>query len=374
MRAALSTLLAPYQKQASESPSSSSHTSPRSAKVINALIQLLAKPTRQTQQPTDTASDFAPTPASSLASTAPETTDSDDEIVVLEKENVDPATFRRRNDLQTKPSGVITRTSPPKRKRTLSDVVEAQRRSKRHCDSSPPQRKLTFLSRPLLSDPVTFPNNPVLLQTPRANADLFAARSALVAAAFPSRSTHSGPATSMPTAKGTLKAATSALTSGPIPAPFKLTKPYVIPEWARTTTATKPRMSEEALARREAENIREQSKALERKRVHRRRSRGCGAAEPPPSSPTHPVFVHPSARIQVRRASLGNNASESVSAVAPVMAAVGDVLRTSSPPPPPSSLTMSITASVFAPCTPTRRPAGVGGASRHSVTSSPTLL
>jgi hypothetical protein len=172
MCAALSTLLAPYQNQTFNSQSSSKPTSPRSAKVINTLLQLFDKPA---EQPADTPSDLTPTPDSSQTPTAPEIADSDDEIIVLGKENVDPGTSRRSSGHQANVSGAIASEGTPKRTRTLSHVAEAQRRLKRHCDSSPPQRKLTFSSHPLLSDPVTYPGRPVSTQTPRPNTDIFAA-------------------------------------------------------------------------------------------------------------------------------------------------------------------------------------------------------
>ncbi|KAF8468080.1 hypothetical protein DFH94DRAFT_776964 [Russula ochroleuca] len=101
--------------------------------------------------------------------------------------------------------------------------------SKHHCDSSPQQRGLTFLSPPLLSHPVTYPSRP---QTPRPNADLFAVRSAL-AAFSPPRTVHGAPT------KASFKAATSLLASNPAPAPAVIKKPYNVPEWVRrTTTAT----------------------------------------------------------------------------------------------------------------------------------------
>jgi hypothetical protein len=369
VRAALSTLLAPYQNQAPDSQSLSKHTSPRSSKVINALLQLMNKPP---QQPTDTSSDFAPTPESSQASTTAESADSDDEIVVLEKENVDPGTFRRRSGLRATTGGT-TSDSTPKRKRTLSDVAEAHGRPKRHCDSSPPQRKLTFLSRPLLSDPVNYPSKPVPVQTPRQNADLFAARSALVAAAFPSppKTAHAIPA------KPISKAAASVLTPNPAPAPAVVKKPYVVPEWARTTTATKPRISVEALARKEAENAREHAKALERKRANRRRSRGQAAVEqPPPPPPTQSVSVRPSsAGIRPRRSSLGeSNVGASMSSVAPITAAATDIFRTSSPPPSSpvasSSPGATVSVSIAVPCTPRRRPSATSLRHADPATSS----
>ena len=43
-------------------------------------------------------------------------------------------------------------------------------------------------------------------------------------------------------------------------------------DWARTTTTRKPRISAEALARREAENAREHAKASKRKLTIRRKS------------------------------------------------------------------------------------------------------
>ncbi|KAH9048463.1 hypothetical protein EDB84DRAFT_1457093 [Lactarius hengduanensis] len=372
VRSALSTLLAPFQSQASQSLSPSRHTSPRSAK-------LLAKPA---QQPADTPSDFVPTPASSQSSAAPETTDSDDEIVVLEKENVDPTTFRRRGGIQTKSSTTTVSESNPKRKRTLSDVAEAHGRSKRRCDSSPPQRRLTFLSRPLLSDPVTLPSKSILLQTPRVNADLFAARSALVAAAFPSppKTAHLAPTSSL------LSTTTAASKAAPesLPAPPNVKTPYVVPEWARTTTATKPRMSAEALARKEAEEAREHAKLLERKRAHRLKSRGHGeAATDPaaPSSPTHTVFACPSAAATppCREASpTRDGITVSARTAAPIMAAPADILRTSSPPPrsPSSPATATVPMPVFVPCTPTRNRTtrSSGSVSRCSDTSSPTFV
>src|SRR6266702_2239923 len=376
VRSALSTLLAPFQGQASQPPSSSGHRSPRSAKVISTLLQLLAKPA---QQPADTPSDFGPTPASSQSSTVPETTDSDDEIVILEKENVDPATFRRRSGIQTNSSTATISENIPKRKRTLSDVAEAHWRSKRRCDSSPAQRRLTFLSRPLLSDPVTFPSKPIPLQTPRVNADLFAARSALVAAAFPSppKTAHLVPTSSLlSTTSATFKDAPESLS-----APPKVKTPYVVPEWARTTTATKPRMSAEALARKEAEEAREHAKVLERKRAHRLKSRGRAelATDPAaPSSPTQPVFIRPSAAAtQPHREA--SPARDGPSTAAPIMAAAADILRTSSPPPrspsPPSTPTTVLHMPVFAPCPPMRnRTTGSGSVSRYSDTSSPTFV
>jgi hypothetical protein len=254
VRAALSTLLAPYQNQgprfpviieAHESPLRKGHQRPPPAS------RQASHSNRQTRHPTSLRLQ-----THHRASTAPETTESDDEIVVLEKENVDPGYIQAtqwRSPSQ-RASGAIVSEGTPKRKRTLSDVADARGRSKRHCDSSPPQRKLTFLSRPLLSDPVTYPGKPAPLQaqTPRPNADLFAARSALVAAA-----SSSPPKTShcyiQP--RRSFKAAASVL--HPKPCRWRqllVKKPYVVPEWARTTTATKPRISAEALARKEAEN------------------------------------------------------------------------------------------------------------------------
>lgn len=141
---------------------------------------------------------------------------------------------RRLAGLQTTASSAIASDITPKRKCTLRDVAEAHERSKRYCDNPPC---------PLLSDPVNYPGQSVVLQTPRPNADLFAAQTAFVAAVFPK----SGQAVP---AKATFKATASLLASNPAPASAVVKKPCVVPvpEWIRTTTATKPRISAEALA------------------------------------------------------------------------------------------------------------------------------
>ncbi|TFY74286.1 hypothetical protein EWM64_g9726, partial [Hericium alpestre] len=89
----LSTLVSQLQ-------SSNSHDS-QSLPLVNTLLQLLARPASAVvapMPPTEPTSDSAQTPASeSQTSTAGQTSD-DEEIIVLEKENIDPTAFRRRTE------------------------------------------------------------------------------------------------------------------------------------------------------------------------------------------------------------------------------------------------------------------------------------
>ncbi|KAI0053254.1 hypothetical protein FA95DRAFT_946044 [Auriscalpium vulgare] len=352
VRAALTCLISSYATPANPVAPQASTIPPAA---VNALVQLLTHPSTAAaaapaSAPTETASDFAPTPASSQTSTAQETSDADadDEIVVLEKENVNPAAFGRRSasratdEEEPAPQPARTHAHHTSRKRRLSEVAEGRGApSKRRCESSPapaPVRKLNFISRPLQSEP----GGPLVVASERRhmepaqtkapapglsrlNADLFAARSALVA------STSTTFAISQ---AGGAKPSTPPKSSSPAK---RAKKPYVVPEWARTTTATKPRYSADAIARmaQESAEREEERKRARARRPARAAENGSEDAARASEGPAQ-VFTAPRAAASVARPV--RPPAPAVASAAPITAAAADIIfpRSSSPAPSPS--------------------------------------
>ncbi|KAG1774984.1 hypothetical protein EV702DRAFT_1008320 [Suillus placidus] len=219
--------------------------------LLNALRDLLAAQSQNQQQPS-----HALQPVSR--------NNQDDEIVILEKEHVDPTAFRRRveredsSNLATTtadesettplrqrrahiPSGgkENTHSSPVTRKRRLSDFMAEQennkaRRKRAHARSESRRTSGAFE----VPQPTIPPGH---LRTVRSDFDsTVSSEMTSSSSIFRPRSSPSRPM---------YRSASESQSSFAIPhsaqAPVKPVKNFVVPEWARTSTATQPKLSKE---------------------------------------------------------------------------------------------------------------------------------
>lgn len=190
----------------------------------------------------------------------------DDEIVILEKEHVDPTAFRRRveRDDSSKsatttadesettpqrqrrariPSGgkENTRSSPLNRKRRLSDFMAEQendeaRRKRTHSRSESRRTSGTF-EVPQLVVPSDY------LRTARSDCDPSVPFSTSTSTSF----TRIRSSPSRPMFRSASESQASFAKPPPdVWAPVKPMKHFIMPEWARTSTVTQPRLSKEA--------------------------------------------------------------------------------------------------------------------------------
>ncbi|OAX41202.1 hypothetical protein K503DRAFT_767884 [Rhizopogon vinicolor AM-OR11-026] len=228
----------------------------------------------------------------------------DDEIVILEKEHVDPSAFRRRmeKDDSSKsatttadesettpqrqrrvriPSGgkENTRSSPLNRKRRLSDFMAEQenneaRRKRTHSRSEPRRTSDTF-EVPQSAIPLDY------LRTARSDCGLSLPVSTSSSSLL-SRTKSSPPRPMFRSASESQ--ASFAMPPPDVRVPVKAVKHFVMPEWARTSTVTQPRLSKETEERLAlAEHEKKQKRATRRTQKTGCQQQGVGARTEPSS-------------------------------------------------------------------------------------------
>jgi len=231
----------------------------------------------------------------------------DDEVVFLDKENVNPTVFRRRAEREREEakllavsgsSSTLAESSPPRiglsvrsntvndillptssmnestagRKRSLSDAEGSKRDRQRKVSSS---KDLPPASHRPIPDPYRHYSR---IAEPAAPGSSSVAKSS---PPRPSRdenmqygSSHGRP---IVIPDSPLRVAASS------PVRVKR-KPYVVPEWARTATATKPRLSDEAhRALKEAQQRKEQERKAKRVRLSKHKNSSVSLPTPPSS-------------------------------------------------------------------------------------------
>ncbi|THU89373.1 hypothetical protein K435DRAFT_865352 [Dendrothele bispora CBS 962.96] len=274
---------------------SSAQDNPMVAAVIQDYLTRILSSQQTTQQPN----------ASTSHQRAPS---GDDEVVFLDKENVNPTDFRRRaerereeaklfatagsssstptqpspriglsvrsntmNDLPSLGSG-MNASSTAGRKRTLSDA-DGPRRER--------QRKVSSSSKDV----------PSTSQRPALDPHRHYSRIAEPAIPAVSQSSPPRPSRDENMQTGSSRGKPIVIPDSPLRAPASSPvrntqvkrKPYVVPEWARTTTATKPRFSEDASkALKEAQQRKEQERKAKRMRLSK--SSSSTLLPTPPSS------------------------------------------------------------------------------------------
>jgi hypothetical protein len=128
-------------------------------------------------------------------------------------------------------------------------------------------------------------------------------------------------------------------------------KKYVVPEWARTSTATQPRLSEEAQwALEEAEQKKKQERSLARKRLsmqNKSGTRGASTSTLKPKKPQTGEENAPPQKPQLPQGPIAAASSGPLFAVADISLPIFTSTRSSSPPPKPPSIPIT-------PKTPTR--------------------
>ncbi|KAG2153414.1 hypothetical protein DEU56DRAFT_849538 [Suillus clintonianus] len=248
--------------------------------LLNALRDLLAAQS-QNQQPS-----HALQPVSR--------NNQDDEIVILEKEHVDLTAFRRRvergdstnfatttaDESETTPqrqrraripSGgkENTHSSPMARKRRLSDFMAEQennkaRRKRIHPRSESGRTSGTFET----PQPAITPGYPRTVRSdfdPNVSSEMATGSSHFRQRSSPSR----------PMCRSVSESQSSFVIPHSAPAPVKPVKNFIVPEWARTSTATQPKLSKEV-----EERIALVEQEKKEKRAARRTQRpGCWQQE-----------------------------------------------------------------------------------------------
>ncbi|KAJ7594614.1 hypothetical protein C8J56DRAFT_1161202 [Mycena floridula] len=293
--AALSAALNAIDGQPTSVSTKDPATTARDKTLIEALLKVIATATNQNLAATST-STSTPTSAPSTSTSTPSastTTGQDEEIVVLDKENVNPVAFKRRGEKEepklgqssvdnalTAPRGLSTisaNTAIPSapalpiiqpsisRKRTLSGILEEQHSRKRAPSSSLEKRGESSTS-PVSDDTETqFHFSRVVY---RETTDVsFSDRLPLVPCSSPPRSRPATSFLSLP------KVAASS------PVKQQARKPYVVPEWAKTVTATQPRLSAEKQAELEEKLKKEKAAAKSKKLAEKPLSRSKRKAE-----------------------------------------------------------------------------------------------
>ncbi|KAF8170332.1 hypothetical protein K438DRAFT_1773885 [Mycena galopus ATCC 62051] len=214
----------------------------------------------------------------------------DDEIVLLNKENVNPKVFRRRGERDTKlsgsqpstvPSSGLPPSAPPqdppqppaavpsnpplRRKRTLSEFMAEQESlrdkekalKKTHYHRQPGQRSMersmsndSFLPHTTMPPPTRapLPTKPFDPPKPR--------RRINSSASSPGRGFFTETAIAVPPRP-------SSSASSPVRPPRKS---FVLPDWAQTNTATKPRLSDRALEKMDEEEMKKRVEELNKRR------------------------------------------------------------------------------------------------------------
>ncbi|KAG2131703.1 uncharacterized protein EDB93DRAFT_931730 [Suillus bovinus] len=220
--------------------------------LLNALRDLLAAQAQNQQQPS-----HALQPVSR--------NNQDDDIVILEKEHVDPTAFRRRveredsSNLATTtadesettplrqrrahiPSGgkENTHSSPVTRKRRLSDFMAEQENNKARIKRTHARSESERTSGSFEVPQPTIP--PGHHRTVRSDFDTSVSSVMTTSSSlFRPRSSPS-----RPMCRSVFKSRSSLSMPHSAQAPVKPVKNFVVPEWARTSTATRPKLSKEA--------------------------------------------------------------------------------------------------------------------------------
>ncbi|KAJ7076891.1 hypothetical protein B0H15DRAFT_575515 [Mycena belliarum] len=237
----------------------------------------------------------------------------DDEIVVLNKENVNPTVFRRRaerdkadsklsgsveptgsaalssvppsnttSQIQTEVSRLVPSTNqPPRRKRTLSEFMEEHESAR---EKEKAQKKAQYY------------------RQPERSMSMDSLRQAASTAISTTNMTQDAPGTiSSSSSPGKQHAAlvppkpklrSSASASSPV-RPAR--KKYVVPTWARTETATQPRLSERVI---HAAKLKEQEEAQRKKEARRKPAREeKGRLKDGKNSKAESTEKQPSARV-----------------------------------------------------------------------------
>ena len=118
-------------------------------------------------------------------------------------------------------------------------------------------------------------------------------------------------------------------------------KKYVVPEWARTSTATQPRLSEEAQwALEEAEQKKKEERSLARKRLSTQNKSGTrgGTSTLKPKKPQAGGENTPPQKPQLPQGPIAAASSGPLFAVADISLPIFASTRSSSPPPKPPSI------------------------------------
>ena len=204
-----------------------------------------------------------------------------DDIIVLDKENVNPEVFRRRGEKDKENAGNIAGSgagaekrglggssnanSTAGRKRTLSDFMEEKEKEK--AKNKTRNRARTG------SSGVHSLSSSSSVRTHAYNQSSGSQYYRSATDTLPSRA-HTSPPRPKSFRRLTTASSTAAASS-PVPAPeAKAKKPFILPAWARTTNPTQPRLSEEALkAKEQAEAEAEAERERTKKRRGSRRAR-----------------------------------------------------------------------------------------------------
>ena len=119
-------------------------------------------------------------------------------------------------------------------------------------------------------------------------------------------------------------------------------KKYVVPEWARTNTATQPRLSEDAQwALEEAEQKKKQERSLARKRLSTQNKSGTRRASTSTLKPKNPQpreEYTPPQKSQLPQGPIAATSSGPLFAAVDISLPIFASTRSSSPPPKPSSI------------------------------------
>jgi hypothetical protein len=308
----------------------------------------------------------------------------DEDVVFLDKENVNPTAFRRRAEREREEAKLIGSSSvPPEvspqrvglsvrsntmndlpippvsraggsaaagRKRTLSDADNSRRERQRRVSSGrdvqllshkstipDPYRHYSRVAEPATANSWISQSSP-----PRHNRDENS----------PSGSSRGRP---IVIPDSPLRAAASS----PVRKPRTMRK-YVVPDWARTTTATKPRLSDNAQkALTDAQERKEQERWAKRARLHKSSASEPGSSQSSTSLPSSQESILPPSNSQSSTApssSQGSSLSDTPTAsLPPAVAAADDFLAaalSSSIPSIPQSPPTRNTSLPFVPRTP----------------------
>ncbi|KAJ7232795.1 hypothetical protein B0H12DRAFT_1144941 [Mycena haematopus] len=212
----------------------------------------------------------------------------DDEIVCLNKENVNPKVFRRRaerekGDPQLPGSGELStvapssglpspanQSHPPTRKRTLSEFMAEQEsiQDKEKALKRPQyyrtERSMSsdsFLHDTIMPPPATAPRQIKPSHPPKSSR-----RRTNSCASSPGRGFFTETAIAVPP-----RPSTSA--SSPIRPPRKS---FILPDWAQTDTATKPRLSDRTVEKMQADEAKKREDELKKRRKHYQETREKG--------------------------------------------------------------------------------------------------
>ncbi|KAJ7209663.1 hypothetical protein GGX14DRAFT_499075 [Mycena pura] len=293
----------------------------------------------------------------------------DDEIVVLNKENVNPKVFRRRAERGKEDAKFSDSIEPSGIAPSLLTRSQSQPEPSRFAPSNQPLRRKRTLSEfmeeheSVLEKQKTQKRGQYYRQPERSLAD-FPSESASTTNHSPARlrsmSVTSSPGPSVVTpATGTSKPVISV--SSP-PRPQR--KKYVVPAWARTATATQPRLSDRVVQKVQQKEQEEENKRtqVERKKTEARRKVDRGALKeggkrrgPPSTAAAKRKDILPSRTDSV--ASVPSlPAPVAASSEFPVFSGIAaETSRSHYSAPPPESPPRQDSQKNIIPCTPPRK-------------------